>query len=98
MKARFEDEDLDRLETDAGFTARLQPSVVRAFRMRILQIRSAPDERTLRALKSLHFEKMKRGNPGDHSMRLNDQWRLIVRLEGEGEEKCVVVIRITDYH
>jgi proteic killer suppression protein len=98
MKVRFEDTDLDRLETDQRFTAGFQPSVVTAFRKRMQQIRSAPDERTFYALKSLHFEKLKRANPGEHSMRLNDQWRLIVRFEGEGNNKSIVVVRITDYH
>ena len=98
MKVRFEDAALDRLETDAEFTAGFQASIVTAFRRRMQQIRSAPDERTFYALKSLHFEKLRRSKPGDHSMRLNDQWRLIVRFEGEGEKKTVVVVKITDYH
>ena len=31
-------------------------------------------------------------------MRLNDQWRLIFVMEGEGQEKCLIVIGIEDYH
>lgn len=98
MRVRFEDAALDRLETDAGFNAGFQQAIVTAFRKRMQQIRGALDERTFYALKSLHFEKLKRANPGEHSMRLNDQWRLIVRFEGEGDDKTAVVVKITDYH
>lgn len=98
MKVRFEDVALDRLETDAEFTAGFQASIVTVFRRRMQQIRSAPDERTFYALKSLHFEKLKRANPGEHSMRMNDQWRLIVRFEGEGDNKTIIVVKIADYH
>lgn len=31
-------------------------------------------------------------------MRLNDQWRLIVKLEGSAPNKVVRIIEITDYH
>lgn len=98
MKVRFENKDLDRLETDADFFAGFQAVTVRLFRMRIQLIRNSPDERAFYALKSLHFERMKRGKLGECSMRLNDQWRLIVRFEGEGKEKTVVIVRIADYH
>ena len=31
-------------------------------------------------------------------MRLNKQWRLILEFEGQGTDKAVVVVEITDYH
>jgi toxin HigB-1 len=98
MNIRFEGSDLDRLETDSSFSAGFPASIVKAFRMRIEWIRSSPDERAFYGLKSLRFEKMKRGKHGEHSMRLNDQWRLIMRIEGTGKAKVVVVLAITDYH
>jgi proteic killer suppression protein len=98
MKADFADGRLDRLETDVAFDAGYSPSVVSAFRRRMQQIRSAPDERVFYALKSLHFEKLKGARSGERSMRLNDQWRLIVEITGAGEEKAVLILRIEDYH
>ena len=98
MKVDFADQRLDRLETDAGFDAGYPAAVVSAFRRRMQQIRSAPDERVFYALKSLHFEKLKGARSGERSMRLNEQWRLIVELTSTGEEKAIVVLRIEDYH
>jgi proteic killer suppression protein len=62
------------------------------------QIRAAPDERLFYAVKSLHFEKLKGDRSHQYSMRLNDQWRLILEFEGEGPSKVVWIIGIEDYH
>ena len=61
-------------------------------------IRAAEDERAFYALKSLHFERLKGSRSDQHSMRLNDQWRLVVEIEGAGTEKIVLVVSIEDYH
>jgi toxin HigB-1 len=98
MEVEFDDEDLDRLETDAEFTAGHGQEVVRAYRRRLQQIRAAPDERVFYALKSLHFEKLKGDRQGQHSIRLNGQWRLIVQLRGEHPCKVVAIVEIVDYH
>ena len=58
-------------------------------------IRAAPDERDFYAMKSLHFEKMRSNN---HSMRLNNQYRLIIELKSESQVKTVVIVGIEDYH
>ena len=97
MDVAFGDDDLDRLETDGKFDAGFSPGVVKAFRKRMQMIRSAPDERLFYALKSAHFEKLK-GREGEYSMRLNDQWRLILGFVGEAPNKTVVVKGIEDYH
>lgn len=100
MEVRFLDADLDRLETDPAFDGGFPPAVVRAYRKVMQLIRAARDERDFYAMKSLHFEKLKGDRAGDHSMRLNDQWRLIVRLEAGTvpNTKCVVIVAIEDYH
>jgi proteic killer suppression protein len=102
MEVRFDDDqDLDRLETDPGFTAGRPPAVVKGFRKVMQFIRAAADERDFYAMRSLHFEKLQGARDHQRSMRLNDQWRLIVELEGKGakEEKKVVVVKgIEDYH
>ena len=73
-------------------------AIVRAFRKRMQQIRAAADERDFYSLKSLHFEKLKGNRQDNYSMRLNDQYRLILRLEGEAPKKVVRLIGIEDYH
>ena len=98
MKVVFRDSDLDRLEVEADFDAGFQPGVVRAFRRRMQQIRAAPDERDFYKQKSLRFEKLRGNRAHQRSMRLNDQWRLILELEGEASDKTVVIVGIEDYH
>lgn len=48
--------------------------------------------------KSLHFEKLKGNRTHQHSIRLNERWRLIIELEGEASHRTVVVVSIEDYH
>jgi len=98
MEIAFDDESLERLEIDAAHTGGFGGAVVKAFRKRMQQIRAATDERTFHALRSLNFEKLKGGREGQYSMRLNDQWRLIVKLEGTAPNKVVRVVEIVDYH
>lgn len=98
MYVRFLDVHLDRLETEARDDGTYSQAVVSAYRKRLQQIRSASDERDFYALKSLHFEKLQGNRAGDYSMRLNDQWRLILRFESAAPGKTVVIVGIDDYH
>ena len=98
MKVEFDDPDLDRLEVDATFNAGYAPAIVRGFRKVMQAIRAAGDERDLYRLKGLRFEKLKGKRQHQHSLRINEQWRLIVELRGEGRDKWVGVVEIADYH
>lgn len=98
MDVEFDEADLDRLETDAQFTAGLSQEVVRAYRKRMQQVRAARDERDLLAVRSLRFEKLKGNRDGQHSIRLNLQWRLVVEIRGDHPCKVVGIIEIVDYH
>jgi proteic killer suppression protein len=98
MDVEFRDPALDRLETDASFSAGFSGAMVKAYRKRMQMIRAAQDERNFYALKSLHFEKLKGDRSHQCSMKLNDQWRLILELVGTGREKAAVVVGIEDYH
>jgi len=97
VEVRFGNHDLDRLETDASFTARLPQPVVKAYRKVMGWIGAATDERDFYSLKGLHFEQLE-GRPGQHSMRLNGQFRLVVEFEGRGPKKSIVIVVIEDYH
>ena len=98
MNIKFRDQELDKLDSDASFSCGWNDSIVSTFRKRMQIIRSAPDERVFYAMRSLHFEKLKGSRNHQFSMRLNDQWRLILEFEGKGESKVVEVIAIEDYH
>src|SRR5215472_13605752 len=94
----YKDGFLEQLERDAKYTGGYSEAVVRAFRKRMWSIRNAVDERDLRESKGNHFEKLKGDREYQHLMRLNDQWRLIVEIEGKGTNKRLVVVGIEDYH
>jgi toxin HigB-1 len=98
MEVSFKDPALDRLETDAGYSAGFSNAVVRSYRKAMQHIRAAADERTFYARRSFRFEKLHGDRAGQHSMRLNDQWRLIVELQGAAPNKVVHLIEIADYH
>jgi proteic killer suppression protein len=98
MEVDFQDADLDKMEADPHFSGGWSPNVVSSYRRKMQQIRAAADERFIRNMKSLHFEKLKSPRDHQHSIRLNDQWRLILELVGEGKQKRIVVVGIEDYH
>lgn len=98
MDVKFKDQKLDRLESDVAYSSSWTDQIISVFRKRMQAIRSAPDERVFYAMRSLHFEKLKGARDHQYSMRLNDQWRLILEFEGKGENKVVAVISIVDYH
>ena len=99
MRVEFEDDDLWRLYESPDFRlSSIGPDLTRAYRKVVGIVAAASDERDLRAMRSLHLEKLDGGRLGQHSLRLNKQWRLIVRLETTQESKRVVIIEIVDYH
>jgi proteic killer suppression protein len=96
MRLAFRNPALQKLETEDD--PAYSESVTERFRNRVNLIRSALDERDFRALKSLHLEKLKGNRSHQRSMRLNDQFRLILEYEGEAPNKTVVIVDIEDYH
>jgi proteic killer suppression protein len=98
VEIRFRDDKLDRLETDPKFDGGFPGPIVTKFRQRLQEIRAASDERLFYQLRSLRFEKLKGNREHQYSMRLNDQWRLIVEFEGSSTNKVAVVVGIEDYH
>jgi toxin HigB-1 len=98
MKVAHRDANLERLEEDSTFSGGWPPNIVKAFRKKMQSIRSAADERDLRYIKSNHFEKLKAPRDHQHSVRLNDQWRLILEITGTAVAKRIEIVAIEDYH
>jgi proteic killer suppression protein len=97
VEVRFADPDLDRLETDPAFDAGLPRAVVKGYRKVMGWVWSALDERDFYNYKSLHYEKLE-GRRGQHSMRVNDQFRLIVEYEDSGQSKRIVIVAIENHY
>lgn len=98
MEVEHRDKNLRRLEEDPAFDAGYSQGIVRTIRRRLQLIRAAADERDFYSLKSLHFEQLKGNRSHQHSMCINDQWRLIIEFEGKGTDKKIILVGVDDYH
>lgn len=98
LEVVIRDGALLELATNKNARSGFPQAVEKKFRFRLQQIMSFIDEREFYSIKSLHFEKLKGERSHQHSMRLNDQWRLILEFEGEAPNKRVVIVGIEDYH
>ena len=98
MEVRFEDKTLAEMDADHSFTGGHDQAIARGFRKLIRFIRASRDERDFYAMKSLHYEKLTRELTGRQSMRINKQWRLILRIDKSDGGKLVVAVSIMDYH
>src|SRR5262249_22274989 len=101
MEIEFKDKRLEKIEN--GTAADLASSgvpleVIDRFRSRIDLLRSAPDERTIRNWKSLHYEKLKGDRSNQRSIRLNKKWRLIFTIDESRNPKTIVILKVEDYH
>lgn len=98
MNLEFDDKGLRSLDTDLQETGGFSEGIVKRFRFVVGFIAAAQDERDFRILPGLRFEKLKAKRAHQHSLRLNDQWRLIIEIRGEGPQKRIGAIEIADYH
>ena len=94
----FRDDSLEKIEAERQHRGGYPAGICKIFRRRMQLIRSANDKRDFYALKSLHFEKLKGKRQHQYSMRLNDQWRLVLEIETVGNKKILTVCTIEDYH
>lgn len=99
MRFQFDDEELQEVyeQPDAG-VARFGRDLVRSYRKKVGVIAGADSELDLRAMRSLRFEKLIGSRAGQHSIRLNQQWRLIVEVSTGDQGPIVTIIEIVDYH
>jgi len=98
MDFEFADSDLEDVYYDPKATLGLGPSVDKGFRKVIGIIVAATDERDLRAMKGLHYEKLKGDRSHQHSLKITRQWRIIIeRVKGDGRTRLVIV-KVEDYH
>ena len=98
VRLRFANKKLEALYTSEAGAKKYPRSVVTAFFDVMATLVAAADQRDLYALKSLHFEALKGDRAGQHSVRLNKQFRLILRIEADDQGNVVIVIEIADYH
>ena len=90
---RFKDKDAERLFR--GLPVRHPPpEIQRRARMRLHRVVTAGVLSDLRLPPSHRLEALSADRKGQHSIGINDQWRVCFRWTGEG----AMDIEITDYH
>ena len=90
---RFIDKDAERIFR-GDRVRRLPTEIQRRARMRLQRVIAARDLSDLRLPPSHHLEALRGHRKGQHSIRINDQWRVCFRWTEQG----AVEIEITDYH
>ncbi len=93
MIRSFADSDTERIFR--GFRPRKIPIQIRERGSRkLILLNAVEDLRELRAPPGNRLEKLKGDRAGQHSIRINDQWRIcFIWREGNAYE-----VEITDYH
>jgi proteic killer suppression protein len=100
MEVRHDDPELEQIEIRADFDGRYGVIVAKGFRKAMNLVRQAKNEVELHNWKGLRLEKLAGKRDHQHSMRINDQWRLIVEfVERPGPSNNVCAVKaIEDYH
>jgi proteic killer suppression protein len=95
----FQDDDLRRLYVETRFRlAWMGSDLTKLYRRKVQLLAAAVDERDLRHMRSLHFEKLVADRAGQYSIRLNDKYRLIFRLRTGDDGRTAIIIEVVDYH
>lgn len=98
MDVVFADSVLALIETEDAGQTRLPVGVIKSARRKLTVLRAAPDDRALRNWKSLHYEKLRGDRHGGRSIRLNDQYRMILTIDETTNPQTATIIAIEDYH
>ncbi len=105
MRFRFSDSDLEALYTEGPkgprgrkLARRYPAAVMKAFFEIMLVIRAAREFSEFSLLAGLHYHLLHGNRDGCKAMRLNKQYRLIVREEADDLGQALLIIEIVDYH
>lgn len=85
--------ETERLFNDES-SRRLPPQIQRVARRKLLVLHQARSLNDLRVPYGNHLEPLKGDRKGRHSIRVNDQWRVCFRWQGEDAFE----VEIVDYH
>lgn len=70
--------------------------IEQGFIKRVIQIEQSQNTNNLRMLKSLHFEKLSGNLEGKNSIRINQAYRIIFRIEKDGNNNRVEIICVEE--
>lgn len=95
MDVEFRNRRLKRYYTDRGVAGKLPAQVAEAYLDAIDLLRAADDLNALRANKGARLEQLGGQLRGLYSIRLNRQWRLILK---EGDDDAVIIVWDVNNH
>jgi proteic killer suppression protein len=84
-------------DTEALFNSRAVPrfrNIERVARRKLLQLHAAGELNSLRVPPGNQLEALKGDRKGQHSIRINAQWRVCFEWRGDGAHQ----VEIVDYH
>ena len=85
------------IDTEALFHSRAVArfrNIERVARRKLLQVHAATELASLRVPPGNHLEALKADRKGQHSIRVNDQWRICFVWQADGARN----VEIVDYH
>lgn len=94
MRVEFRDDELAQMETDPDYAGWVPRDVVRAFRIRMHVIRAALTEQDLYAFRGWRFKKLQGERAHQHTLRLNERWRLVLEIKKSSPSNTVVIVAI----
>lgn len=98
MEIVYRDIDLSLLETDQAAKTKLPTNVIISARRKIQFLRNASSEQDIRNWKSLHYEKLVGDKRGEHSIRVNNKWRIVFAIDKSTTPNKITINVIEDYH
>ena len=78
----------------AEISRRFPPTIQRSARRKLLALHAATELRQMAVPPGNRLEALKSGRAGQHSIRINDQWRICFRWAGTDAHG----VEIVDYH
>ena len=99
MRVYYNKRELEQVATDKSHQPKsMHRDVVRAYRKTIGLLTAATTRQDLAAMRGLRLEKLKGERRGQYSMRVNDQWRIIVVFQSDDAGEAARVLELVDYH
>ena len=93
MIRNFSDKEAEKVWSGA-FSRRLPNDIQLVARRKLRMLNNAASLDDLRAPPANRLEALKGGRKGQHSIRINDQWRICFRwIDGDAHD-----VEIVDYH
>jgi len=92
MIRSFKDKETEKVYNREG-SRRLPIDIQQVALRKLRMINNAKTLNDLRIPPANYLEKLKRDREGQYSVRINDQWRICFRWDGDAHE-----VEIADYH